>query len=132
MCHGHHRPRGIAGVAFLRSHPPQEALHPSGTGPHEAVDAPAAGRLRLAGAAVVFVVHDLLPVAAHQAVAATPRLRPRRGVSLVSHGFAADMFVAQKMGVELTQRSTFICQTGRCSARREDNGLFSLVMLTCW
>lgn len=49
----HHRPRGIAGVAFLRSQPPQEALHPSGTGPHEAVDAPSARRLRLAGAAVV-------------------------------------------------------------------------------
>ena len=51
----HHRPGRIAGVAFLRSQPPQEALHPSGTGPHEAVDAPAAGRLRLAGAAVVVV-----------------------------------------------------------------------------
>lgn len=46
--------------------------------------------------------------------------------------FAARMLVAQKMGVELTQRSTFICQTGRCPARREGNGLFSLVMLTCW
>jgi hypothetical protein len=42
------------------------------------------------------------------------------------------MFVAQKTGFELTQRSTFICQTGRCPARREGNGLFSLVMLTCW
>lgn len=50
-----HRLRLIASVAFPGLPSRQDALHPSGTGPHEAVDAPAAGRLRLAGAAVVVV-----------------------------------------------------------------------------
>lgn len=50
----HHHPRRVAGMAFLRVPAGQEALHPSGTGPHEAVDAPAAGRFRLPGAAVIW------------------------------------------------------------------------------